>query len=93
MKILIEIPDEEYKKLTNPYQYNEYLCGRLKEIVRKGTQLPGCHGRLIDASDIGLNFELSTYTRLTGIDEMPYEMATKALDEAQTIIPAYGGGK
>lgn len=91
MQIVIEIPDKEYKILVNPYQYNEALCSELKEIVRNGTQLPKGHGRLIDANDIGLNFELSTYTRLTGIDEMPYEMATKALDEAQTVIPADGG--
>ena len=42
--------------------------------------------RLIDADDRKLNYELSTYMRETGIDEMPYEYATKAIDDAPTIV-------
>lgn len=41
--------------------------------------------RLIDADDRKLNYELSTYMRETGIDEMPYEWATKAIDDAPTV--------
>ena len=41
--------------------------------------------RLIDADDRKLNYELSTYIRETGINEMPYEYATKAIDDAPTV--------
>ena len=41
-------------------------------------------GRLIDAEAADLQCELFTYTRYTGIDEAPYEDATKAIDEAPT---------
>lgn len=41
--------------------------------------------RLIDADDKNLQRELFTYIRPTGIDEMPYEDATQALDKAPTI--------
>lgn len=36
MQILIEIPDDEYKMLVNPYQWNEAQCMRLKRIVING---------------------------------------------------------
>ena len=52
MRILIEIPDNEYKSLVNPYQYNESLCLRLKRIVINGKTLPKNHGRLIDADQV-----------------------------------------
>ena len=42
-------------------------------------------GRLIDAEAADLQCELFTYTRYTGIDEAPYEDATKAIDEAPTV--------
>lgn len=52
MRLVIDIPDDEYKKLVNPYQYNEALCDELKTIVRNGTPLPKGHGRLFDERDI-----------------------------------------
>lgn len=48
-KYLIDIPEDRYKKLVNPYQYNEALCDELKEIVRKGIPLSLEYGRLIDS--------------------------------------------
>ena len=41
--------------------------------------------RLIDAEAVDLQCELFSYTRYTGIDEAPYEDATKAIDEAPTV--------
>lgn len=41
--------------------------------------------RLIDAEAADLQCELFTYIRYTGIDEAPYEDATKAIDEAPTV--------
>ena len=52
MQILIEIPDDEYKMLVNPYQWNEAQCMRLKRIVINGIVIPKNHGRLIDADQI-----------------------------------------
>lgn len=52
MKLVIDIKDKEYKELVNPYQFNEYLCNKLKEIVRNGIPLPQGHGRLFDERDI-----------------------------------------
>ena len=39
IKLIIEIPKEDYKKLVNPYQHNEIWCERLKRIVINGTPL------------------------------------------------------
>ena len=39
MQIVIDIPDDDYKKLVNPYQHNEKWCERLKRIVMNGTPL------------------------------------------------------
>ena len=39
MRLVIEIDEDEYKKLVNPYQYNEALCDKLKRIVRNGMPL------------------------------------------------------
>ena len=39
IKLIIEIPEEDYKKLVNPYQHNEIWCERLKRIVINGTPL------------------------------------------------------
>ena len=36
MKLIIDIPEEEYKKLVNPYQHNEIWCNRLKRMVMNG---------------------------------------------------------
>ena len=46
MKIVIDIPEWEYKWIVeNPQTYP----GKLDEMIRNGTQLPKVHGRLIDA--------------------------------------------
>ena len=39
VKLIIEIPKEDYKKLVNPYQHNEIWCNRLKRMVMNGTLL------------------------------------------------------
>jgi hypothetical protein len=51
-------------------------------------EIPSNHGRLIDADRMDLQSELFTYTRYTGIDETPYEDATKAIFEAPTVVPS-----
>ena len=39
IKLIIEIPKEDYKKLVNPYQHNEIWCERLKRMVIHGIPL------------------------------------------------------
>ena len=39
VKLIIEIPKEDFKKLVNPYQHNEIWCNRLKRMVMHGIPL------------------------------------------------------
>ena len=79
MHIVIDIPDNDYKSLVNPYQFNEHLCSRLKEIVRQGTPLPKGHGAIKDISQIEIPMcEDRSYERLVQV----------AINAAPTIIEA-----
>ena len=72
MQLVIDIPDDDYKKLVNPYQHNEKWCERLKRIVMNGTPLPKGHGRLIDGDAL----------------ENELKICYKQVRNAPTIIPA-----
>ena len=93
MKIVIDIPKEEYLKLIKTDENGEkeiplgLLLSLWDSVKYKCTPLPKGHGRLIEVSK-ELECELWTYTRYTGIDEAPYEDATNALELAPTIIEA-----
>ena len=77
MHIVIDIPDNDYKSLVNPYQFNEHLCSRLKEIVRQGTPLPKGHGAIKDISQIEIPMcEDRTYEKWVQV----------AINAAPTII-------
>lgn len=77
MHIVIDIPDNDYKSLVNPYQFNEHLCSRLKEIVRQGTPLPKGHGAIKDISQIEIPM----------CEDMTYEKWVQvAINAAPTII-------
>lgn len=79
MHIVIDIPDNDYKSLVNPYQFNEHLCSRLKEIVRQGTPLPKGHGAIKDVSQIEIPM----------CEDRPYERWVQvAINAAPTIIEA-----
>ena len=67
MQLVIDIPDDEYKILVNPYQHNEKKCERLKRIVMNGTPLPP-HGRLIDADYITKDFDTFKESFSTVVD-------------------------
>lgn len=84
MHIVIDIPDNDYKSLVNPYQFNEHLCSRLKEIVRQGTLLPKGHGDLIDRGELKTHFigteqgtDLEVYLEPTIINAPPIIKADK----------------
>ena len=84
MKVVIDIPEEHYEYIQNLPHYKRNYA---QDLILDGTPLPKGHGRLIEVSK-ELECELWTYTRYTGIDEAPYEDATKALELAPTIIEA-----
>lgn len=50
MQIIIDIPDEDYKKLNNP-ETIILLNGDILDAIKNGTVLPK-HGRLIDADEL-----------------------------------------
>lgn len=80
VKLIIEIPKEDFKKLVNPYQHNEVWCNRLKRMVMNGTPLPKGHGRLIDADAY----------RKEMLDSREFDFF-KRLDMQPTIIKADKG--
>ena len=96
MQIVIDIPEEKYQGIINMAEEildaSTFCSPRyLYKAVLNGTPLPKGHGRLIDADKTALLSDLFCYTRYTGIDEAPYEDATKALEFAPTIIEADRG--
>lgn len=87
MQIVIDIP-EKYKNLLDKGEADGSIRKSILLAVSNGTPLPKGHGRLIDADKTALLSDLFCYTKYTGIDEAPYEDATKALEFAPTIIEA-----
>lgn len=86
MKIVIDIPEEEYAKVKD----GRASVSMMRDAIRNGTLLPKGHGRLIDAEDL-----------LRYIDSMPSELNVCAYrmirrikltdyiqDTKQTIIEA-----
>ena len=85
MQVVIEMPEEEYDRVKHGGGWTnlEYYL----ECIKNGIVLPSGHGRLIDADSIDLQRKLFGYLRYTGIDEFPYEDATKAIFDAPTLVP------
>lgn len=89
MQIVIDIPEEVLNSIKT--FKGKFICENgydLIQGIKDGTPLPKGHGRLIDADRMALLSDLFCYTKYTGIDEAPYEDATKALEFAPTIIEA-----
>lgn len=85
MKLVIDIPEEVYKKQLELYENplcNEYIgnvC--IHNAIVNGKPLPKGHGDLIDASKINFeNADFDTYG--------DYCRAFDAIDQAEIIIPA-----
>ena len=87
MKLMIDIPEEAYKLGTLGSYFGCYSM-KLHDTILNGTVLPK-HGRLIEVTD-ELDYQLSTYERWTGIDELPYEYAVMEIRNAPTILEAWG---
>lgn len=91
MKIVIDIPEEQYEYWKA--QDEEWL---LAEVISKGIVLPKGHGRLIDADALRKNDEVTEWLSINPIRtgknlKMFSELFVKKIDEAPTIIEAEGG--
>ena len=51
MRLLIEIPEENYKK-DNLIHFFGCYSEKLDEVIKNGTPLPKGHGRILDEKDI-----------------------------------------
>ena len=89
MQVVIEIPEEEYRLIRRFCDINANKTSSLAMSIINGIILPSGHGRLIDADSIDLQRKLFGYLRYTGIDEFPYEDATKATFDAPTLVPPH----
>ena len=94
MKLIIDIPEEEYDLIVN-----DEACGLnvLTRAIAKGTPLPKGHGRLIDADylkDISLlhNWHGNNKNIVPYSDRRGYRLRQREVDEtiinAPTIIEA-----
>lgn len=79
MKIVIDIPKEEYDEILSSED-----CGlhTLTRAVANGTPLPKGHGRLVDMSEVIVKL-MQYYDRDKTIGQ--------CLDEVHTVIEADGG--
>ena len=94
MKIVIEIPEEEYKYIKEVYEHNHTVEATYSYIYY-GTPLPEHHGRLIDADALMKLYGLEDATKYGNetaeqqihsySSMMMYEIADM-IDNAPTII-------
>ena len=87
MKIVIDIPDKDYKDIIDGYAYQE-LADELIEYVKNGTVLPKGHGNLVDADKVILGLVYGKY-----IDNAKCGEIVKIFDNAVVIPADIRGGK
>ena len=95
MKIVIDIPEEEYEEIVS----SEY-CGlhTLTRAIARGTPLPKGHGRLIDADM--LKHKISEWLKpakpdeaiMVALDDIGVSTMLE-IEDAPTIIEADNGGE
>lgn len=79
MKIVIDIPEETYKKFMMSDDSSPFMKASIKKVLNTGKKLPEHHGRLIDAD--ALITKVEDLGICNGVSE-------GAIDNAQTIIEA-----
>lgn len=82
MKIVIDIPEEEYREMLVDKSSGSPFEDMMTMAVQNGTPLPKGHGRIIDESKIEVCEWVDTLE----------EGYPKASTDAPTIIEADGGG-
>ena len=105
MKIVIDIPEEDYMVLEKWFRLKnlgDTLEKRIFCAVANGTVLPKGHGDLIDAIEVKSMYEQSLKSKLVdsqrGIDltekvsvDIPCQRFNEWLDNAPVVIPADKG--
>lgn len=61
MQIVIDINDEDYKRIQDTPDVFNSLTSRTYSAIRNGTPLPKGHGRLIDRDKLELDTEWDDY--------------------------------
>ena len=84
MKLVIDIPEEDYAETMYKKQYSPREMDWIDRVIAKGTPLPKGHGRLIDADEL----KKHKYH-----DSNRYEnaVAVAQIDWAETVIGADKG--
>ena len=85
MEIVINIPDDRYKRILENNSMDHYL----KAAVRNGTPLPKGHGRLIDADKLNRKKKYCFPTERGAFPKSEWFIKADDLFSAPTIIKAY----
>ena len=88
MKIVIDLPENEYRYIKEIYEKNDIVEG-IYSYIYHGTPLPKEHGRLIDADALEYTCNSDECGMLTGCNHCQYHIITEdEIDNAPTIIEA-----
>lgn len=83
MQIVINIDDEDYKRIQDIPDVFNSLTSRTYSAIKNGTPLPKGHGRLIDADDLYENTEIC-HSDIDGYACVRW----KDINDAPTIVEA-----
>ena len=78
MQIVIDIPDEIYKKYIDEFTGTTDVL----HAVRRGTPLPKGHGRLIDADELKITMEKDKRRALSFVDLTDFVWLAPTIIEA-----------
>lgn len=84
MKIVIDIPEEDYKHILHRQREYCITTSKLEDVIAKGTPLPKGHGRLIDADEL----LTSERPKCIADDVWKESHIYKLLSNAPTIVEA-----
>jgi hypothetical protein len=85
MKVVIDIPENDYKLACN---YPDALIACYAHYIKAGVPLPKKHGRLIDADELKTEFPKDTDW---GYPVNTNEYVCEMIDKAQAVIEAEDG--
>ena len=85
-EIVIKVDDRKYELLTKMAErgLTKHML-TLEQAVVNGKVLPKGHRKIIEVTP-KLEAILDTYQRYTGIDEMPFEYASEAINKTPALI-------
>ena len=86
MKIVIDLPEDIYKKCQTSEYAKKSIYFDLVDVIRNGTILPKGHGRLID--EMALGDIISRMWKNKQITNTKYSTFLSILDYVPTIIKA-----